>query len=161
MDESQCQLTLIDNIPLVTDTLIPPHNGIDVSLHHLEQRGVVESAPGHPRRQLAVPDQSVAANLLAVLGGKSHDGVGVVEGEVPLGGLRGFPLHCVLRRDRPELGLDNLLLLRVVPDREGSTDILLACGLEGGIKGCWGLAGVLSRPAEWCEQRGVALAVEV
>lgn len=132
-----------------------------MSLHHLEQRGVVEPASGNPRRQLAVPDQSVAADLVSVLSGKSHHGVGIVEGEVPLGGLRGLPFHCILGRDRPELGPDDVLLLRVVPDRECGPDILLACGLEGGIKSCWGLAGVLSRPVEGCEQRGVALAGEV
>lgn len=132
-----------------------------MSLHHLKQRGVVEAASGHPRRQLAVPDQSVAADLVSVLSGKSHHGVGIVEGEVPLGGLRGLPFHCVLGCDGPELSLDNLLLLRVVPDREGGPDILLACGLEGGIKCRWGLAGVLSRAVEGCEQRGVALAGEV
>lgn len=147
-NESREQLTLIDHIPLVTDTLVSPYHRVNVGLDDLKQCGVVETTAGDPGRQLAVPDQRVAANRLAVLLGERHHGVGAVEREIPLTWLRRLPLHGILGCDRAKLGRDDLLLLRVITDREGRADILLANGLESSVEGCWSLASILSCAGE-------------
>jgi len=86
------QLTFINNIPMRALPLIPPHNLLNMIRHHLHQRLVVVDLVD-PLRQLGVPDERVAAHLLAVLGGEVGDLVGAAPVELAAVGLRGVPFH--------------------------------------------------------------------
>jgi len=79
--------TFVHDIPLSALSLIPPGKNLDVIFHDLNERLVVELAFGHPRRELTVPDQVVAAKLQVVLLRILDVSVTVLEGEVSAIGL--------------------------------------------------------------------------
>ena len=92
---------LVDHVPRVALALVVGGLGGDVGLHrrlHLASR-----QGGHPRGELALPDQVVTAHPLAVRLGIGDDLVARAEVERAVGRLGGVPLHLVARRDHVEL----------------------------------------------------------
>lgn len=92
-------LTFVDDVPSCADVLVTAGHGLDVVLHDLDQRGVVESAAGDPLGKLAVPDQGMAVDLDLVLLRERGDLVGFTEREVSSGRFGGLPFHGVLGSD--------------------------------------------------------------
>ena len=132
---------LVDNVPGVDLALEVGHDLGDVVLHHIGELGLVGDLLD-PVGELRVPDKSVATDELAVLGGEVDEVVTTVEVEVAVGGLGGIPLHAVLRGDLTEVGLDNGRSLRVAECAlvSGSTEVLLALGLEESVQTVGGLS---------------------
>ena len=98
------------------------------------QRGRRPAVGGYPRRQLAVPDQGVAAHELAVRLRALDDLVGAGEVEDALLGLHDLPLHDVLRRDRVELAVHDLGVGGVLTEEagvDGRPDAEAGAGGEG------------------------------
>jgi hypothetical protein len=127
--------TFIDDVPVRALPLIARHERGDVVLHHAHQRRVVVDRV-NPVRELRVPHQRMAAHLLAILGGEVGNLIRSAEAELSAIGLRGIPLHGVLRRDGSELGaLDDVLLGVVVADGQRSTNVRPAARNHGGIEG--------------------------
>ena len=85
------QRTFVDNIPVRALLSVPPRHLSDVVLHDTDQCGAVGDL-ADPGWQLAVPDQRVASQLLAVLRRKVCNGVSSSPGELVLGRFSGFPL---------------------------------------------------------------------
>src|SRR5690606_34020905 len=73
-------------------------------------RAVLDAA-GEPGGQLVVPDQRVAAHLLAGAARVLDHGVGVLPGEDAAFGLDALPLHRVLGGDVGELAVEHLLVV--------------------------------------------------
>lgn len=80
-------------------TLVSCHKCGDVICHDADQRCIVEAAVGDPAGKLAVPDKSVAAELLLVLGGILGYLVRTTERELASIWLRSIPFHGVLGSD--------------------------------------------------------------
>src|ERR1039458_1426607 len=92
---------LVDHVPRVALALVVGGLRGDVGLHrrlHLASR-----QGGHPRGELALPDQVVTAHPLAVRLGIGDDLVARAEVERAVGRLCGVPLYLVARRDHVEL----------------------------------------------------------
>lgn len=133
--------TLVDDVPVSTCARIATHHRINVRLHNTNQRGVIKPARRHPRWELAVPDQRMATNLVAVGCREVHNCVRAVESEGPLGRLGRLPFHGIFRSDGVELGRDNTLLGCVAAEGERCAGILLALGLYGSVEDRGSLAG--------------------
>jgi hypothetical protein len=67
--------------------LVATSKVLDVVLHDRDQSSVGEVAAGHPKRQLRVPNQIMAANLELVRLCEGHVAVRVFEGKVVARGL--------------------------------------------------------------------------
>lgn len=96
-------------------------------LHDANEGLVVETAVGDPERKLGVPDQSVAVNLKLVLLGVCGIAISIVKGEVVARWFGRLPLHGVLRGKAVEVGLDDGVFLRRVPESQSSSHKLLSC----------------------------------
>jgi len=107
----------------------------NVVLNHLSELSLVGDAL-NPGRKLRVPDKSVAAKHLAVLGSESSGLVSSVEGELATGSLESIPLHAVLWGDLAEIGLDDVRSLRGAESAGvgAGTVVLLALGDEKSIE---------------------------
>ena len=132
---------LVDDVPGVDLALAASHDGLDVVLHDGGQSGLVTDL-ADPRGQLRVPDGGVATDELAVVLGKLDRLVGSAKVEVAARGLGGIPLHRVLAGDLAKVGLDDGSVLAAVESVgvSGSTKVLPALGLHGGIEALCGLA---------------------
>jgi len=91
--------------------------------------------------KLRVPDQSVTTDELAVLTCKVHQKVTASEIEVTVAALGGIPLHAVLGSNLTKVGLDDSSSLGVAESAlvSGSTEVLLALGLEELVQAVGGL----------------------
>ena len=87
---------LVDDVPACADILVTTGKVEDVVLHDGDQGRVVKLAIPYPGWQLAVPDESVAVNLLLILLGPVTVAVGIGVGEVVAAGLSHLPLHGIL-----------------------------------------------------------------
>lgn len=107
-------------------------------LHNANQRSVIKVTVCDPCRQLAVPNQIVASQLLVVRLREVRVHVRLLKGEVVALRLGGIPLHGVLGSDGVELvwTLNDVLLDGVVADGQGSAKV--AC-LVGGGEADWGV----------------------
>ena len=92
---------LVDHVPRVALALVVGGLGGDVGLHR--RLHLASWQGGHPRGELALPDQVVTAHPLAVRLGIGDDLVARAEVERAVGRLGGVPLHLVARRDHVEL----------------------------------------------------------
>lgn len=130
------KLTLVDHVPVRALPLVATGHGVDVVGHDLDERGVVEVALLDPRRELAVPDERVAPQVLAVLDRPVDVAVGVVKGEDAALRLGRLPLQRVLGRDGADLEvvLEDGVLEGLVAQSQGGADVLLALGLDGRVK---------------------------
>jgi hypothetical protein len=77
-----------------------------VVLQDARELGLVANV-AHPAGELTVPAQSVAADGLVVLGGPVDQVVAASKVELALGRLGRVPLHAVLGRNLPKVGLDH------------------------------------------------------
>jgi hypothetical protein len=89
----------------------------DVLVQDLLELWVGERALRQPRRQLAVPDERVAAHDLAMGAGEGDEPIGRREVERAALGLDALPLHRVLGRDAVELTREHARVGRVVAQR--------------------------------------------
>jgi hypothetical protein len=74
--------TFVNNVPLGARSFVLSGENFDVILHDLYERLIVELSLSHPRRELAVPDQVVAAKLQVILLRILDISVTILEGEV-------------------------------------------------------------------------------
>ncbi|KAI6758703.1 hypothetical protein HG530_010943 [Fusarium avenaceum] len=116
--------------------LVPSHNGVDMVPHDRLKGLVVPVSVRNPAGQLAVPNQSVAAEFEASRSGS----IGVLVSRAPVEltavGLDGLPLHGVLRGDGSKLILvvENVGFLIVIANGKSSAKVLLTSSLHGGLK---------------------------
>jgi hypothetical protein len=92
-------------LPAGAHVLVAASHVLDVVFHDPYQGLVVVVASSDPRRELRVPDKSVAVDFLLIGLGPVAVAVGVAEGEVVAVRLNGLPLHCILWRERVEVGV--------------------------------------------------------
>src|SRR5829696_8376809 len=83
---------LVDDVPGPDPAAEVAGDGEDVLAQDAAQLLPGPGALGQPRRQLAVPDQDVAAHLLPVLPSEGHQLLGLGEVEAAAFGLDGIPL---------------------------------------------------------------------
>jgi hypothetical protein len=129
-------LTFIDDIPVGATASVPPHDLVDVVLHHRLQRLVVPVPVGHPARQLTVPNERVATQLVPAGRGSVGMLVRAVPVELILVRLDSIPLHGVLGRDGTKviLVVENVALGAVVAHRHGRAKVRLASGHHGSLE---------------------------
>jgi hypothetical protein len=72
--------TLVDDIPASARSFISTSDSLDMVIHDADQSCVVEATSGNPLRELAVPDESVAMNLLLVGFGIIPNGICTIKG---------------------------------------------------------------------------------
>jgi hypothetical protein len=114
--------TFINDVPVGAFALVSSHDGLNMVLHDAHEGSVVVDLVD-PVGQLRVPDQSMAAHLLAILGCKVGDLVGVTEAELSTIWLCCVPLHRILRCDAAEFRLDEVRLGVVIANRQRSTNV--------------------------------------
>jgi hypothetical protein len=94
--------SLVNHIPAGAAALIATCKVLDVVLHDIDELSLAEVASSHPWRQLTMPDQIVAVDLVAVSGGEVDIFVGVREGKVALLWLGRLPFLSIFRCDAAE-----------------------------------------------------------
>lgn len=127
---------LVDDIPMVDLALKLGHDGCDVVNHDRPQSSSIVDVRD-PGWELAVPDKSVASDLLAIGLSIVDQVVTTGQGENPLRLLSRVPFHGVFWCQRTKLGLDNGINLgntEGVLVRTG-TEILLALRLNLCVQG--------------------------
>ena len=122
---------LVAHVPGPDLALVAGHEGGDVALEDAGQLGLVADV-ADPAGQLRVPAQRVAADGLVVLDGPVDEVVGLRKVEVVVGRLGRVPLHRVLRRHLPKVGLDHVrrLAARQPPLIRAGAVVQLALGLD-------------------------------
>jgi len=96
-------LTFINNIPLEHLALKVSNNGRHVSFKDSLQLRRIIIVCGDPRGELRVPGEGVSTDLLVILLGPVHQGIGRGEIEDTGLGLNSLPLDTVLVSDLGEL----------------------------------------------------------
>src|SRR5690606_16473272 len=107
----------VDHVPGVDVTPVASGHHLDVVLHDGPELAAGEAAVVQPGRQLAVPDQGVAAHNLVVGLGEVDDVVGLAPVVLAPLRLQRLPLHLVFVGDGAELGSRDVAVLGVTVER--------------------------------------------
>ena len=94
---------LVDDVPGVNCAFVPACLGGDMGDHEVLEFVRLKRAVDEPGRQLRMPDEGVAANLLAIGLGESDERVSRPPIERPAQRFDEAPFHLVLRRDAGQL----------------------------------------------------------
>lgn len=126
-------LTFIHNVPVFALALIPARNSIDMIGHDLNQSLIIEVTVRHPRRELAVPYERMAAKVLVIPLCILDNGISLVKSEISLAWLRRLPFHGILGGDGSKVSrvVDDFPFRCIIADGEGCPDEFTSLGDEG------------------------------
>lgn len=136
-------ITFVNDIPMCTLSLVPPHHCVDMVSQNLNKRRIVEVAIRYPARQLRIPSQCVASQLLIILSRPVcdlhiqsimfqgfmiqpvTDLISTAEAEGSSARLGCIPFHRIFWSHRADFRfvLDDVLLRTITPYCQGRANI--------------------------------------